>query len=66
LTLTHGTGIPPNHPIGMPIDVMFSIGAPVPLQPGTYEWKLTIDGADEPTTTVRFAVVPPPAQMARS
>ncbi len=62
LSFSGGTGIPGGHPVGMPIDVMFAFTAPqLPLDPGIYEWRLSVDSAESAGGSVRFSVVPPPA-----
>jgi hypothetical protein len=61
LSFTGGTGIPGGHPVGMPIDVMFAFTAPqLPLEPGLYEWRLSVDSAAAAGGIVRFSVVQPP------
>ena len=45
--------------------VMLAFTAPhLPLEPGVYEWRLSLDAADVAGGSVRFSVVPPPATTA--
>lgn len=52
------TGRPPGIPKGTPLQVplAISVGSGLPLQPGRYEWRLTIDGGHEDDWRAGFLV----------
>lgn len=51
-------GRPPGVPPGTPLDLSltFSVGGGMPLTPGRYTWKLSIDGTSEPVWSASFLV----------
>lgn len=57
------TGIPAGHRPGVPIDVMIAVPAPpIALDPGTYTWKVRVDGETPEAWGFAFSVVAPPPQ----
>ena len=50
-------GRPPGLKPGTPLDFPVAVNStPLPLEPGRYEWRLTIDGASHEDWTVPFTV----------
>lgn len=50
-------GRPPGIKPGTPLDFPVAVNAtPMPLEPGRYEWRLTIDGASRADWTLPFTV----------
>lgn len=52
------TGRPPGLPPGTPLDLStsFNVGPGMPLAPGRYTWRLSIDGTTEPSWSASFLV----------
>jgi hypothetical protein len=50
-------GRPPGLKPGTPLDFPVAVNStPLPLEPGRYEWRLTIDGASREDWTLPFTV----------
>jgi len=50
-------GRPPGLKPGTPLDFPVAVNStPLPLEPGRYEWRLTIDGATREDWTMPFTV----------
>ena len=50
-------GRPPGLKPGTPLDFPVAVNStPLPLEPGRYEWRLTIDGATREDWTMPFSV----------
>jgi len=57
------TGIPAGHRPGLPLDVILAFQPPpIPLDPGVYEWKASVDGDTLDDSRLSFSVIAPPPQ----